>query len=86
MTKNAETFHTRKAYSEPLDADRIFCMVRASLGDAGGVVRPPPRARRLYQILTLIRIALVLAFILVAAASVFADETCSSPYLARLVR
>ena len=73
MTKHAETFHTRKAYSEPLDADRIFCMVRASVGDAGGVVRPSSTGRLLYQILTLIRIALVLAFILVAAASMFGD-------------
>ena len=62
MTKTAETFHTRKGPLGPLDADHIFC-----------IVRPFSTGRRLYQILTLIRIALVLAFILVAAASVFAD-------------
>jgi hypothetical protein len=72
MTKTAETFPTRKA-SEPLDADRIFCIVRAMVGDAGSVVRPSSTARRLHRILTLIRIALVVTFILVAATGVFAD-------------
>jgi hypothetical protein len=77
MTQTAKTFQIRKEYSEPLNADRIFCMVRASVGDLGSVVRPSSARRCLYQILTLIRIALVLTFILVAAANIFGDVLTS---------
>ena len=73
MTKNAETIHIGEALAESLDQDKLYQAVRTMVGDSGTVVRPSASARRLYQVLTLIRIALVLTFILVAAASVFAD-------------
>ena len=41
-------------------------------------------AARLHRILTIVRIAVLLLGIVLVVASLRADETCSSPYMARI--
>ena len=84
MNKLPALFHTRHGSSESRDADVSYDNIRALVGDSGCVVRPSKAARRAASILNLIRILLVLLALILAMADVRADETCSSPYLARI--
>jgi selenium-binding protein 1 len=84
MTQTAETTHIRNAGSRRPDADPVYDPVRALVGDPGAVMTLRRGAARLHRVLTIVRIALLLLAVLLAVASLRADETCSSPYMARI--
>ncbi len=83
MNQRTDPLHNRPRPSATR-ADTQYGLVRGIVGDAGAVVRPvrgPGRARVVSILLWVGWVTL--GFILVAA-TVRADETCSSPYLARI--
>jgi methanethiol oxidase len=84
MDKTAETNHFDQTSARSLDPEALYQVIRAEVGDFGTVVRPNRAARRLYEVLTVIRIGLLLLGLILVAARLRADETCSSPYLARI--
>ena len=84
MTQTAETYHIRKAPSEGVDHDQFYDPIGALLGESGTVAKPRHNTRRVRRILRIIRFALLLLALVLAIANLRADETCSSPYLARI--
>jgi selenium-binding protein 1 len=77
------TLHILKPRRLPGSRTRYY-MIRGIVGDAGSVARPRSVRRRAHLLLGLLRLAWVPLALLLLAASVRADETCSSPYLARI--
>lgn len=61
-----------------------YQMIRGLVGDAGSVARPRQFHRAIGIISIVLRLALLALGLFAIAASLRADETCSSPYLARI--
>jgi len=83
MNKTIQTPEIRKRAAEPNQPDTLYCAVGEFAGDVWTTVRPPtvhPRERIVRSVIWLTW--LVLSFLCLA--TLRADETCSSPYLARI--
>lgn len=82
MHNNLDTIEMRKA--RLAGPDTRYHIIRALVGDAGTAVRPSRVVRQIRTLAFLVRLIWLPLALLLIAASLRADETCSSPYLARI--
>ena len=82
--KTVETGHITNPSVRSAGPDTLYYLVRGIVGDSGTVVRPSREHRRARTVSTLLRLAWLPLGFLIMAATLRADETCSSPYLARI--
>src|SRR3982751_1407769 len=83
MTHRTERIHS-SAHSQPEPGpNELYNMVRGLVGDAGAVVRPSRTPRRPSAAWALLPLAWFILALLYIVSTARADETCSSPYLAR---
>lgn len=81
---NRHTVSTRKSSTRGYDADSLYYTVRGLVGDSGTVARPWNGARRAVLLRVVLWLTWIVLGVLALMQTARADETCSSPYLARI--